>query len=360
MLIQLQPQHLAIFELELELLAIEPRIVLVDNTMVVRADDNDVRGVVVLRTGEVVNVVGLDNAIAIRVANLLAANLVAIVVEPLQGQDDAAVNTAILHQPLLLLNRSRLVGHEELVVVALLVNFLGNGTQRVGQLLIVGTGATLHAEHIGRRGQVEPDVLLQVVGQQNLPFALAQLLLLRKQVRIALLEHGPQLNGQRRLAAVANLNDILMSRPVALHEVLVLQLRIVELAVNQNLDVLALPVRQDGFIPRPEQRAHRHRNGHPVIEQRPINRLLQYESIVVIHQNYIFVFFTLVYFLLSSIHLLGAFLPYSYPNERLGLVPRRPLAPLPKVSACSRPPLSSAYATPLLRYSYDLRTPLLR
>ena len=58
MLIQLQPQYLAIFELELELLAIEPRIVLVDNTMVVRADDNDVRGVVVLRTGEVVDVVG--------------------------------------------------------------------------------------------------------------------------------------------------------------------------------------------------------------------------------------------------------------------------------------------------------------
>ena len=58
MLIQLQPQYLAIFELELELLAIEPWIVLVDNTMVVRADDNDVRGVVVLRTGEVVDVVG--------------------------------------------------------------------------------------------------------------------------------------------------------------------------------------------------------------------------------------------------------------------------------------------------------------
>ena len=34
-----------------------------------------------------------------------------------------------------------------------------------------------------------------------------------------------------------------------------------------------------------EQRAHRHRNGHPVIQQRPVHRLLQYESIVVIHQN---------------------------------------------------------------------------
>jgi len=32
-----------------------------------------------------------------------------------------------------------------------------------------------------------------------------------------------------------------------------------------------------------EQRAHRHRKGHPVIEQRPVHRLLQYESIVVIH-----------------------------------------------------------------------------
>ena len=37
MLIQLQPQHLAIIELELELLAIELRIVLVDNAMVVLA-----------------------------------------------------------------------------------------------------------------------------------------------------------------------------------------------------------------------------------------------------------------------------------------------------------------------------------
>ena len=110
MLIQFQPQHLAILELELELLAIEPRIVLVDDAMIVRANDNDVRRVVVLRTGEVVDVVGLDNAVAILVANLLTADLVAIVVEPLQGQDDAAVNAAILHQPLLLLNRSRLVG----------------------------------------------------------------------------------------------------------------------------------------------------------------------------------------------------------------------------------------------------------
>jgi hypothetical protein len=60
MFIQLQPQHLAIFKLELEFLAIEPRIVLMDNPMVVWADDNDIRGVIVLRTGEVVDVVGCE------------------------------------------------------------------------------------------------------------------------------------------------------------------------------------------------------------------------------------------------------------------------------------------------------------
>ena len=54
-----------------------------DNAMVIGTNDNDVRGVVVLQTGEVVDVVGLDNAVAILVANLLAADLVAIVVEPL-------------------------------------------------------------------------------------------------------------------------------------------------------------------------------------------------------------------------------------------------------------------------------------
>ena len=48
MLIQLQSQQLAILELELELFAIEPRIVLVDNAVEVWADDNDVRRVVVL------------------------------------------------------------------------------------------------------------------------------------------------------------------------------------------------------------------------------------------------------------------------------------------------------------------------
>ena len=37
MLIQLQPQHLSIFELELELFAVEPRIVFVNNPMVVLA-----------------------------------------------------------------------------------------------------------------------------------------------------------------------------------------------------------------------------------------------------------------------------------------------------------------------------------
>lgn len=58
MLIQLQSQHLTILKLELELLAIEVRVVLVDDTVIVGTDDNDIRGVVVLRTGEVVDVVG--------------------------------------------------------------------------------------------------------------------------------------------------------------------------------------------------------------------------------------------------------------------------------------------------------------
>ena len=48
MLIQLQSKYLAILELELELPAVEPRIILVDNAVEVWAGDNDVRGVVVL------------------------------------------------------------------------------------------------------------------------------------------------------------------------------------------------------------------------------------------------------------------------------------------------------------------------
>lgn len=55
MFIQLQPQHLTIWELELILLEIEPWIVLVDNPMVIEADDNNVRGVVVLRTSDTGN-----------------------------------------------------------------------------------------------------------------------------------------------------------------------------------------------------------------------------------------------------------------------------------------------------------------
>ena len=47
MFIQLQPQYLTIWELELELLAVEVWIVLVDDTVVIGTDDNDVRGVVI-------------------------------------------------------------------------------------------------------------------------------------------------------------------------------------------------------------------------------------------------------------------------------------------------------------------------
>ena len=60
MLIQLKPQHLAVFKLKLELLPVEPRSVLVDNPVVVRTDNNDVRRVVVLRMGEIVDVVGCE------------------------------------------------------------------------------------------------------------------------------------------------------------------------------------------------------------------------------------------------------------------------------------------------------------
>ena len=55
MFIQLQPQHLTIIKFELELLAIEPWIVLVDNAMVIGTDDNDVRGLVVLQTSDTGN-----------------------------------------------------------------------------------------------------------------------------------------------------------------------------------------------------------------------------------------------------------------------------------------------------------------
>ena len=55
MFIQLQPQNLAILKLELELLAVEVWVVLVDNAMVIGTDDNDVRGVVVLRTSDTGN-----------------------------------------------------------------------------------------------------------------------------------------------------------------------------------------------------------------------------------------------------------------------------------------------------------------
>ena len=97
MLIQLQSQNLTIFELELELLSIEYRIVFVDNTMVVGADNNDIRGIVVLRACKVVYMVGFNNAIAIFVANSLATNLIAIIVELLKCEDDTAIYLAIFH-----------------------------------------------------------------------------------------------------------------------------------------------------------------------------------------------------------------------------------------------------------------------
>ena len=165
MLIQLQPQHLTIRKLELELLAVEVRIVLVDDAVVVGADDYDVGGVVVLRMGEVVDVVRLYHAIAITLAYLLAANLVTITVEFLEHADDAAVDLAVLHQQLLLHHSGGLVRHEETVVVARLIDLLGEGVEGAGQLLIVGMGTTLHAQHVARCGQIESDIFVDVVRQ---------------------------------------------------------------------------------------------------------------------------------------------------------------------------------------------------
>ena len=128
MFIQLQPQYLSILKLKLEFLAIEHRIVLVDDTMVVGTDDNNVRRIIVLRTGEVVDVMGLDNTITILVTYPLTANLVAIIVKTLQSQDDAAVYLTILYQSFLFFNRSRLVVHKELVIITLLVDFLWHYT----------------------------------------------------------------------------------------------------------------------------------------------------------------------------------------------------------------------------------------
>lgn len=98
MFIQLQFQHLTIWELKLELLAIEHRVVLVDDAMVIWTDDNDVRRVIILRTSEVINMVSFHNAVSILLANSLATNLVAIVVEFLKHADDAAVYLAVLYQ----------------------------------------------------------------------------------------------------------------------------------------------------------------------------------------------------------------------------------------------------------------------
>ena len=77
MLIQFQFQYLSIIKLKLELSAIEARVVLVDDAVVIRTYDNDIGRVVVLRTSEIVNMMCLNNAVAIFVANSLATYLIA-------------------------------------------------------------------------------------------------------------------------------------------------------------------------------------------------------------------------------------------------------------------------------------------
>ena len=283
MLIQLQPQYLAVGELELELVAIEAGIVLVNDAVVVGADDYDIGGVIVLRAGEVVDVVRLHHAVAVTLAYLLASDLVAVAVVLFEHTDDAAVDLAVFHQQLFLHHRGGRVGHEESVVVARLIDLLGNGIEGGGQLSVVGTGTAFHAERVARRGEVETDVFVDVVGQGYLPLALAQELLLGGEVVIALLEDGLQPDGQRRLPPVAYLDDVLVASPVALLEVLVLQLGIKELAIDEHLDALARSVRQYRLVPSLQQRTCRHRDGHPVVEERPIHRLLHDETAVVVH-----------------------------------------------------------------------------
>ena len=56
-------------------------VILVNETMIVGADDDNVCRIIVLRFCEVVNMMCLDYAAAIFVANLLSTNLVAVIVE---------------------------------------------------------------------------------------------------------------------------------------------------------------------------------------------------------------------------------------------------------------------------------------
>ena len=151
MLIQFQFQYLSIIKLKLELSAIEARVVLMDDAVVIRTYDNDIGRVVVLRTSEIVNMMCFNNAVAIFVAYSLATYLIAIVIELFERKNDAAVNLAILYQLLFLLYRSILVCHEELVIITLLIYLLRHGTQPFRYLLILYISATFHAEHICTR-----------------------------------------------------------------------------------------------------------------------------------------------------------------------------------------------------------------
>ena len=70
-------------------------------------------------------------------------------------------------------------------------------------------------------------------------------------------------------------------------------------AVRTDDDVCGFVVLRTGEVI--NRRACRHQNGHPVIEQRPVHRLLQYESIIVIHRFFLFLnTYTSFYLLLTS------------------------------------------------------------
>lgn len=148
MVIQFQLQHLAVGELKLELLAIERRIVPMDDAVVVGADDYDVGGVVVLRIGKVVNMMCLYYAIAVFAANLLASYLVAIIIVFLKHLDDAAIYLTVLNQAFFLLNRRVSVCHEEFIVISGFIYLLWNSIQRTSQLLIVLGGIAFYTQHV--------------------------------------------------------------------------------------------------------------------------------------------------------------------------------------------------------------------
>lgn len=104
MLIQLQLQNLTVSKFKLEFLAIKVWIIRMDDAMVIRANNNYICRVVVLRLCEIVDVVSLHHTITILAPYLFATNFITIVIEFLKQANDATIYLSILHQQLLFLN----------------------------------------------------------------------------------------------------------------------------------------------------------------------------------------------------------------------------------------------------------------